>query len=183
MRDTKQEVLNFWFEETKPQQWFQKSEAFDKHIKDRFETAYKMATEDLCTDWAKDAHGALALIIVLDQFPRNMFRDTPLAFATDHKALLIAKEAVHKGFDQILEPMKRRFIYLPFEHSENIEDQRQSVDFFKSMKEEDPVGYDYAVKHMEVIEKFGRFPHRNKILGRRSTQEEIEFLNHSESSF
>lgn len=183
MRDTKQEVLRFWFEESQPQQWFQVNESFDREIRERFLTTYEMAADDLCRPWAKDAEGALALCIVLDQFPRNIFRNSPMAYATDHKALLVAKEAIHKGFDQILTPMKRRFLYLPFEHSEELQDQVRSVKLFESMKKEDPIGYEYALRHKEVIERFGRFPHRNIDLGRASTPEELTYLNQPGAGF
>jgi uncharacterized protein (DUF924 family) len=177
MRDTKQEVLRFWFEETAPAQWFQKNDVFDDEVRERFHVTYDMAAKDLCGDWSKDAEGVLALCIVLDQFPRNMFRGTPKAYATDEKALLIAKAAINKGFDQLMVPVKRRFLYLPFEHSENLNDQKRSVTLFESMKDSDPLGYEYALKHYEVIDKFGRFPHRNAVLGRESTDEELKYLN------
>lgn len=177
MRDTKLEVLKFWFEETIPAQWFQKNDAFDTEVRERFLVTYDMAAKDLCTDWGRDADGSLALCIVLDQFPRNMFRGTPKAFETDAKALLVARAAIQKGFDLLHSPIKRRFLYLPFEHSEVLADQKRSVDLFKGMKDTDPLGYEYALKHYEVIEKFGRFPHRNTILGRESTEEELKYLN------
>lgn len=177
MRDTKQEVLRFWFEETKPQQWFQKNDSFDMEISERFMVTYDMAKKDLCADWTRDADGVLALCIVLDQFPRNMFRRTPKAFETDEKALLIAKDALHQGFDAVLSPMKRKFIYMPFMHSEDLDDQKRCVALFEAMKDDDPMSYEYAVKHMEVIEKFGRFPHRNEALGRESSDEELLYLD------
>ncbi len=176
MRDTKQEIIHFWFEETEPQQWFQKNDDFDNEIRDRFFVTYEMARDGLCDSWNKDAEGCLALCILLDQFPRNMFRNDPKSFETDQKALLIAKYAVSKGFDQVLSPAKRRFIYLPYEHSEEIEDQKKSVAFFEKMKKDDPLGHEYALRHLDVIEKFGRFPHRNKVLGRENTPAEEEYL-------
>ena len=176
MRDTKEEILHFWFEETEPVQWFQRNETFDSQITDRFLVSYEMAQDGLCDGWNRDADGCLALCILLDQFPRNMFRDTPRAFATDDKALLIAKHTIRQGFDQVLPPIQRRFIYLPFEHSEKLPEQKRSLELFKTMQAEDPLGYDYAVRHYEVIEKYNRFPHRNKILGRENTPEEEEYL-------
>lgn len=176
MRDTKSEILHFWFVETDPSLWFQKNEEFDARIRDRFLVTYEMAAEGLSNEWGKDADGALALIIVLDQFPRNMFRGTAKMFATDGKALIQAKQAIHKGFDQVLTPEKRRFMYLPFEHSENIIDQKRSVELFKAMEDVDPLAYTYALRHYDVIDKFGRFPHRNAALGRESTPEEEEYL-------
>ncbi len=176
MRDTKYEIIHFWFDETEPQQWFQSNPAFDEKIRDRFGVMYDMAKDGLCNKWAVDAEGALALIIVLDQFPRHMFRGLPAAFATDQNALLIAKESLHKGFDQILEPVKRGFMYIPFQHSEVLSDQKKSLQLFGSMAHDNPAGDMYAKRHFVPIEKFGRFPHRNEILGRPSTPEEIEFL-------
>lgn len=177
MRDTKQEVISFWFEETMPQQWFQKNNNFDEEIRDRFLTTYEMARKDLCNDWAKDSDGVLALCLVLDQFPRNMFRGQEKMFHTDDKILLIVKEALYKGYDALLNPVKRKFMYMPFMHSENIQDQRKSVSLFETMKNDDPLSYEYAIKHMEVIDKFGRFPHRNDILNRESTAEELKYLS------
>ncbi len=177
MRDTKQEVIKFWFEESAPAQWFQKDESFDTEIRERFFVTYEMAKKNLCSGWTSDADGVLALCLVLDQFPRNMFRDDAKAYATDAKILSIVKEALHKGFDQILPPEKRRFIYMPFMHSENIADQTRSVELFEKMKDAEPLSYEYALKHLEVIKKFGRFPHRNKDLGRDSTTEELEYLS------
>ncbi len=176
MRDTKKEVIKFWFEETLPQQWFQKYDAFDDDIKERFMVTYDMARKGLCSDWAKDADGVLALCLVLDQFPRNMFRGSPKAFETDDVALEIVKKALNKGFDCLLSPEKRRFIYIPFMHSENISDQKRSVSLFETMKDSDPISYEYALKHLEVIERFGRFAHRNAVLGRKSSADELEYL-------
>lgn len=176
MRDTKHEIINFWFVETEPVQWFQKNETFDSQIRDRFHATWAMARDGLCDNWKGDAQGCLALAIVLDQFPRNMFRDTPEAFATDAQALLVSKYAIAKGFDQILLPEQRRFIYLPYEHSENLADQNKSVELFAKMKKDDPMGYEYALRHRDVIEKYGRFPHRNAILGRANSPEEQEYL-------
>lgn len=176
MRDTKLEVIRFWFEESQPQQWFQKNDSYDREISERFMVTHDMAKKDLCADWTKDADGVLALCLVLDQFPRNMFRGTAKAFETDDKALLISKEALHRGFDSVLSPVKRKFVYMPFMHSENVEEQKRCVSLFEAMKGDDPMSYEYAVKHMEVIEKFGRFPHRNAVLGRDSSEDELNYL-------
>lgn len=176
MRDTCNEIIHFWFSETEPVQWFQKNKDFDNLIRERFLVSYNMAKEGLSDEWQTNSEGCLALCILLDQFPRNMFRNTPQAFETDEKALRIAKSCVKNGLDQVLSPLKRRFIYLPFEHSETIEDQKKSLKLFETLKKDDPLGYEYALRHYEVIEKFGRFPHRNKILGRENTPEEEEYL-------
>ncbi len=183
MRDTKEELIHFWFEDTAPHQWFEVNEQFDAMIIDRYLDTYERARDGKLKDWEVDAEGCLALCLVLDQFPRNMFRRAATSFATDAKALLIAKQALHKGFDQVLTPVKRRFLYLPFEHSENFQDQKKSVELFKSMQADDAMGYEYALRHMHVIEKYGRFPHRNKVLGRENTVEEVEYLNQPGAGF
>lgn len=183
MRDTKQEIIHFWFDETMPQQWFQKNEDFDRVIRDRFLVTYQMAKDGLCDGWMEDADGSLALCVVLDQFPRNMFRNTAHAFATDGKALRVARLALRRGFDQMLPPVRRGFLYLPFEHSEAIEDQRQSVALYAAMKDEQPVSYEYALRHQDLIERFGRFPHRNALLGRPSTEAEKLYLSQPGAGF
>lgn len=183
MRDTKYEILHFWFEEVQPAQWFQSNPELDALITEKFLATYEMAKDGLCDHWASDADGALALVLLLDQFPRHMFRGKAEAFATDRHALLIVKEAISKGFDQLLEPVKRGFLYVPFQHSEEMSDQNRSVELMKAMGDDNPAGYDYAVRHKAVIEKFGRFPHRNKILGRESTREELEHLEKNPMGF
>ena len=183
MRDIKTEIINFWFSEINPAQWFQKNDDFDAEIRARFEPDYKLAAKGICDAWRDDPKGALALIIMLDQFPRNMYRDTPQAFATDHKALEVTKYAVSKQFDALLNTQEKTFLYLPLEHSENFDDQKHSVELFSAIKQDDPVVYNYAIRHFEVIEKFGRFPHRNAILGRESTDAEKEYLANPDSGF
>ncbi len=183
MKDFQKDILNFWFVETQPKQWFQVSEEFDQAIRDRFMEPYDMAVCGKFDDWQNDADGALALCILLDQMPRNMFRGTPKAFDTDKKALIVSKYAISKGLDQVLSAQKRRFIYLPFEHSENLNDQRRSVELFEKTKNDDPMGYDYAMRHLRVIEEFNRFPHRNKILGRGNTPEEDIYLSNADAGF
>lgn len=183
MRDTKSEILKFWFEETKPAQWFQKNEDFDNEIRTRFLGDYEMAIKGIYDGWQDDATGSLALIIMLDQFPRNMFRGTARMFASDDKALTCAKYAVDKKQDTLLPPEQRGFIYLPYEHSENLEDQETSVALFKTIKEEQPVYYDYALRHLDVIKEFGRFPHRNEVLERQNTKAEEDYLAKPDSGF
>lgn len=183
MRDSQRDVLNFWFVETKPQQWFQKNDEFDHLVYTRFHAVYLMARQGVFDAWKKDADGCLALCVLLDQFPRNMFRGKPDAFATDTLAKQVAIYAVDKGFDQVLSPHKRRFVYLPFEHSEILHDQMRAVDLFLSMIDDDPLGYEYALRHMAVIQRFGRFPHRNAILGRKNTPDEDVYLAQIEAGF
>lgn len=183
MIDAKQDVLDFWFEQTKAQQWFQVNPDFDELIRIRYAETYDKAAMGIFDDWKNDPDGCLALVILLDQFPRNMFRGTAKAFATDTKAIVFSKFAISKGFDQVLTPIKRRFLYLPFEHSENLNDQRKCVELFEKMKKDDPLGYDYAQRHQKVIEQFGRFPHRNAILGRMNSPEEEVYLAQIGSGF
>lgn len=183
MKDMVKDILSFWFEETQPPQWFQVNPDFDAAILARFEDAYEKGALGIFDDWKTDSDGCLALVLLLDQFPRNMYRGTPKAFAADGKALVIAKFALSKGFDQVLAPIKRRFLYLPYEHSENLNDQRKSVELFEKMKKDDPLGYDYALRHLKVIESFGRFPHRNNILSRMNTPEEEEYLAQDGAGF
>jgi uncharacterized protein (DUF924 family) len=187
-----QEILEFWFGKPDDEdygksrkQWFTKNLEFDKEVRSRFFQDYQKAAAGELDDWQETALSCLALIILLDQFPRNMFRGQPQAFATDPQALTYAKHAVEKGLDQQLLPIQRQFIYLPFEHSESIVDQRQCVNLFSTLKDyvECASGVDYAYRHIKVIERFGRFPHRNEILGRETTPEEAEFLQQPGSSF
>ena len=183
MKDTLSNIIDFWFVETQPKQWFQKNSDFDDLITSRFEPDYDLAVKGIYDEWTRSAEGSLALCVLLDQFPRNMFRDTPKAFATDFKALAVAKNAIAYSFDEILPAMQARFLYLPFEHSENLKDQETSMALFDKIKDDDPLGYDYAQRHYDVIKKFGRFPHRNQILERASTAEELAYLAKPDSGF
>ena len=183
MESLQKNILNFWFKETEPKQWFETNAIFDQLIRDRFGKAYEDAAKGVYNDWQATAEGVLALCILLDQFPRNMFRGKPEAFASDDKALMIAKAAIEKGLDNPMSAQQKRFIYLPFEHSENMQDQKHSVELFETTKDVDPMGYEYAVKHLEVIEEFGRFPHRNKILKRSNTAAEEVYLAQPNAGF
>jgi uncharacterized protein (DUF924 family) len=187
-----QEILDFWLGKTdasdygKPhKKWFIKNTNFDKEVRSQFLEVYDKAVSGELDTWKESPLSCLALILLLDQFPRNMFRNTPKAFATDEKALNVAQYAIKHQFDRELLPVQRWFIYCPFEHSENLENQQKAVEFFSSLKE-DPdseSAINYAYQHLKVIERFGRFPHRNKILGRQNTPEEEEFLKQLGSSF
>lgn len=166
--------------------WFGKQPEFDRTIHDRFKALYQQAAAGELDQWQQSSLGSLALILVLDQFPRNMFRNTPQAFATDAKARDISKAVIRRGCDRLLHPVQRMFIYLPLEHSENRDDQSQSVRLTQSLAAADPAladCFDYAQRHQVVIERFGRFPHRNAILGRKTTPEEAEFLQQPGSRF
>ncbi len=176
MKDTAQDVLDFWFVETAPVQWFQINPDFDALVRERFLNVYRYAKDGLFDSWTQDADGALALILIYDQFPRNMFRDTPDAYATDRQARAAAITALERGFDQIHPPLRRPFFYLPFEHSEQLDDQNRAVELFRKIEADNPLGLLYALQHRDVISRFGRFPHRNAILGRASTPDEEKYL-------
>jgi uncharacterized protein (DUF924 family) len=181
-------ILLFWFGDPASTDygkaksfWFHSTPEIDQSIRKDYELTYKLASAGKLDDWVKTPQGCLALILVLDQFPRNMFRGTPQAYVSDEKALQTAKIAIRKGFDQKLQPFQRQFIYLPFMHSENPEDQQKSVELYKALGDEDNLKY--AINHREIIMRFGRFPHRNVILNRPSTPEEKAFLQQPGSSF
>lgn len=165
--------------------WFSRDPDFDREVRDRFEDAYEGAVVGKLEQWKEEARSCLALILALDQFPRNMFRGDARMYAADGLALAAARHALQQAYDRELAPVQRMFMYLPFEHSENLEDQRLSVELFRMLAEE--TGSQdtliYAVQHLKIIDRFGRFPHRNEILGRWSTPEEAEFLKEPGSSF
>lgn len=168
------EVVTFW-REAGMAKWFNGGEAFDRECESRFHVAHLAAARREYEDWMQTAEGALALLILLDQIPRNVFRGSGHAFATDGLALHYAREAVEAGLDAQVDAELRAFVYLPFEHSEDIADQRRSVELFAGIGNAE---YDrYAQAHLDVIEKFGRFPHRNRALGRDSSPEEQAWLD------
>ncbi len=169
------DVLAFW-RKAGPDKWFEKSDDFDRAIRENFSSTYEAAARGELSDWENTPDGALALVIVLDQFPRNMFRNDARAFATDPAALALAGRALESGFDRLIERDLVAFLYMPFMHSENIADQRRCVDLFAAHGE--PNNLKYAQIHEEIIARFGRFPHRNKVLGRTTTPEEATFLEH-----
>ena len=185
-----EDVLAFWFgREDEPgygefrEAWFRKDSVFDQEVRERFGELYERAAAGDLDGWKGDARSCLALVILLDQFPRNMFREDPRTHATDAMALEISKDAVERGYDRELAPLERSFVYMPFMHSESLEDQRRSVELFEAMGTAGENNAEYAVAHREIVERFGRFPHRNEILGRESTPEEVEFLKQPGSSF
>jgi len=190
------EVLDFWFGAPGSAEfgrerkiWFHKDAAFDALLRERFGALLEAAQAgklDDCDDWAATPDGTLALVIVLDQFTRNCYRGTPQAFAADARALELAQRLVASGADRTLPTLHHRvFAYLPFEHAESMDAQRESLRLFGELAA-DPDGkgyYDYAVRHARVIERFGRFPHRNAQLGRASSEAELAFLREPGSSF
>ena len=186
------EVLSFWFgwpDATDYGQyrkaWFVKDPAFDASIHERFLPTWERAARGELSDWTDSAHSTLALIVVLDQFPRNLFRGDARSFATDSAALRAACDMVDAGADRALLPVERGFVYLPFEHAEDIAMQERSVRLFSDLPSH-PAGeemLDYARRHREVIARFGRFPHRNAALGRTSTPDEVSWLAQPGSGF
>jgi uncharacterized protein (DUF924 family) len=187
---TAADVLHFWFGPSSERgkahkRWFVRNDAFDREIRERFLPLYEEAAAGKLAHLKESAADCLALIVLLDQFPRNMFRGTPRAFATDAMALGAARHAVARGFDRELLPVERLFVYLPFEHSEALEDQERCCELTKPLDAHPETNdvYRYALAHRDIIRRFGRFPHRNAILGRASTPEEIEFLKGPGSSF
>ncbi|HEY9080592.1 DUF924 family protein [Magnetovibrio sp.] len=180
-------ILTFWFGESDSEAygqnraaWFTKDPAFDAKIRTRFARVIDAAALGQLDMMAESPEGAVALVVVLDQFPRNVYRDVARAFENDAHALHIAKQAIEKGFDREVIPVMRKFLYLPFEHSENLADQERALELFSALGGED---LEWAQKHHVIIARFGRFPHRNGVLGRLSTPEEKAFLSEPGSSF
>ena len=171
---THADVLSFW-RSAGPKKWFAKDDAFDAEISERFRATYDAAARGALSDWEATSEGALALVIVLDQFPRNMFRHDARAFATDAAARAVADRALTRGFDQQLPPRDRPFLYLPFEHSELMADQERCLALCRALG--DAQTLHWAELHADIIRRFGRFPHRNAVLGRTTTPAEQAYLD------
>lgn len=176
-----QEIIDFWFKEIEPGRWWIKGTSFDNDITAKFLQIHEAAKQCELVHWRETASGRLAEIIVLDQFSRNMYRDTPQAFSYDGIALALAQEAIALGEDKKLSPIERNFLYMPFMHSESLVIHETAVALYKANGIANNL--EFELKHKEIIERFGRYPHRNIILNRESTAEEIEFLNQPNSSF
>ena len=188
MTSLAQEILDFWFgppPRSARAEWFRKDPAFDATIRARFGDAIAAALGGDTRDWRSDTHEALARVLLLDQFTRNAFRDTPRAFAGDGEALATAIVIVDAGFDRTFNRYQRSFAYLPFEHAEDLAMQERSVALFGKLARDtgDRAPLDWAEKHAVIVRRFGRYPHRNAILGRESTPEEIAFLEQPGSHF
>jgi uncharacterized protein (DUF924 family) len=188
--NTPDDVLHFWFgapdrTQTARDQWFRKSPAFDAEIRDRFLATHADAIAGRLDSWQEAPRSALALVVVLDQFSRNLFRDSPAAFSADPKALALARHLVEAGWDRQLTPLERGFVYLPFEHSESLDAQDEALRLFADLRQfpETSDLHAWAEKHHRVIARFGRFPHRNAVLGRVSTDDELAFLKEPGSRF
>ncbi|MBE7380323.1 MAG: DUF924 domain-containing protein [Leptolyngbya sp. SIO1E4] len=192
---TATKILTFWFDDPTAAEseygqhrriWFHKDPEFDQRVREQFLTDYEQARQGNYDDWRHTPKGVLALIVLLDQFPRNMFRGTPRSFEADPQALSIAQTAISQGHDRALLPVERMFLYLPLEHSENLAHQDQCVALSEALTQEAPelqASLEYAYRHRDVIAQFGRFPHRNGILDRPSTPAEVAFLQQPGSGF
>lgn len=200
MEQVKDELLKFWFGDNpddaavakaQAELWWGHRAETDELLQARFGAAASAAAADVLDHWVGSPRGRLALILLLDQLPRAIHRATPAAFAQDAKARAVAEQGLESGADRLLRPIERLFFYLPFEHSEDLADQDRSVELYRELlttvesahRETFAAFVDYANRHRDVIKQFGRFPHRNLILGRESTPEEKEFLEQSGSSF
>ena len=176
------DILAFWFPPgTKAERdvWFRKDDAFDREIRQRFGAALAAGIAGAFGEWCTTAHGSLARVVLLDQFTRNAFRGTPDAFAGDPRALATSQTAIERGFEGALDPYERWFLYMPFEHSEDLAMQDRAVELFTALATQTGVNgpLPWAEKHRDVIRRFGRFPHRNRILGRVTTAEEQRYLD------
>lgn len=169
------DVLRFWFEEASPEDWFAGDPAFDRRVRDRFAGLVAAAASGQLDGWRDSARGCLALCLLLDQFPRHLYREDARAFAHDVQARSVARLALERGFDLDLPAAHRLFVYLPLQHSEDLADQRLGVALCRE-RTGDPEHAGYAERHLRIVERFGRFPHRNAVLGRQSTAEEEAFL-------
>lgn len=176
-----QDVLRFWFEEIEPKMWWVADRNFDLRIRDRFQAIHEQAARGELFAWRKEPKGRLAEVIVLDQFSRNIHRGTPAAFAQDPMALALAQEAIAAGADKDLSAVERSFLYLPYMHSESRRIHQVAEGLYRANGLQD--NYKFELRHKDIIDRFGRYPHRNQILGRASSAEEIEFLKQPGSSF
>src|SRR5271168_1881118 len=177
------EVLKFWFDPANRRYWFETSPDFDELVRQRLTHFYAEAAEGCLDDWKDHPNGALALCILFDQVPRNIFRGSARAFATDTEARSVVTHILGFGFDRSYPTDNHRvFCYLPFEHSEDVEDQRLALRLLRERTTDDSA-IEYGQRHLEIIARFGRFPHRNAVLGRTSTPAELEFLEATGSSF
>ena len=169
---TPEDIVRFW-RDAGPQRWFKKDAAFDAEFKARFEAAHHAAATGALDGWTASAEGALAMLVLLDQLPRNAWRGSGHMFATDGKALAVARGAIEAGFDQQVDATLRAFVYMPFMHSESLADQERCVDLCAVLAD----NLRFAILHRDIVQRFGRFPHRNAALGRTTTPEEQRFLD------
>ncbi len=175
MIPTPEDILDYWYADEMKQAWFQSTSEIDAQIRDKYESLWEQAASANLNHWAESAEGALALVIILDQFPLNMFRNEPRSYQTESLAIQITHQAVAQELDCQLAQNRLAFLYMPLMHSENIVDQELSVQLFEQTKLDANIRF--ARHHRDIIKKFGRFPHRNCILNRQSSPEELEYLN------
>jgi len=175
-----QTILGFWFSERCKPLWFNSTPEFDQEIKQRFEIIFKDALSNNLVEWMKDANGCLALVIVLDQFPLNMYRNLPQCFSGEKKSREVARYAIDRHYDRYLNGEQKAFLYIPFMHSENLDDQDLGVSLYDKAGLKDNLRY--AIHHRDIVRRFGRFPHRNVILNRPSSKDELNYLS-SENAF
>ncbi|MEE4377995.1 MAG: DUF924 family protein [Candidatus Competibacteraceae bacterium] len=176
-----EDVLGFWFSERVKPLWFNATPTFDQELAERFLTVYRAAAAGALLDWEETPEGALALVVILDQFPLNLFRNQPESFATEAESRHVAERAIAHGFDNTLRDEQKTFLYMPFMHSEDLADQDRSVALYEQAGSGLGENLKFAHHHREIVRRFGRFPHRNSILGRDSTPEEIAYLNSKEA--
>ena len=170
-----QALIDFWFSDEVSQYWFKSTKAFDQRLLDTYVGTWQQAKQGKLDDWQQSATGSLALVIVLDQFPLNMFRGMAKSFSSDAKSRVVARSAITKAYDQELPASQKSFLYMPFMHSEDLADQALGIELFSQPGLENNLRF--ARHHYDIVERFGRFPHRNKILGRESSEAEVEYLN------
>ena len=175
------EIIQFWFKDVERKQWWVKNDDFDQLLINKYKAIHVQAINCELYQWRESPLGRLAEVIVLDQFSRNMFRDTEKAFASDALALILAQEAIAVGADESLNETEKSFLYMPFMHSESLLIHEAGLKLFQAGTSDSSINFE--IRHKKIIEEFGRYPHRNKILGRVSTKEELEFLNKPGSSF
>ena len=178
---TKEDIITFWFEEISPEQWFKKDKKFDAMLLERAGTTVIKALNGQLDRWSKTSAGSVSLVILLDQFTRNIFRDTPKAFSGDEMAFVLSQKSINSEWFANLCMAYKQFLLMPMMHSEDISIQEKSLPLFKQHTNKRT--YEFAVKHRDIVAKFGRFPHRNQIINRPNTEEELIFLNQSGSSF
>lgn len=175
------DVINFWFAETEAKNWFMGGEEFDEVIKERFVDVHEAVRQNECDGWRATPEGSLAEVIVLDQFSRNMFRGSAEAFTYDGQALALAQVAVAKDFHSKLTPVQRQFLYMPYMHSESKHVHETALQLFTELGNEENLTYEKI--HKEIVDRFGRYPHRNQQLGRTSTPEEVAYLESEQEAF
>ena len=176
------DVIGFWFAAGMERRWFAKDESFDREVREKLLPAFELARAGKLEHWRDSAEGCVALVVLLDQVPRNLFRDSPQAFASDAAALEVTLHALACGFDDALPQVQRLFLYLPLEHSEDLAHQERCCQLTATL-DENTAWHDYAQQHREIVARFGRFPHRNAVLGRETTAEEAAFLKDWENRF